>query len=402
MTKPPFIPPIPENELDRLLNLADHDLDFSNIEDHFKDLTRLAAMVAGTRVSLVNLIDAYNQWTVANYGHDNGMGLREDSVCQLTIMGDEPFEIKDLRLDERFKDKDYVLDDPHFHYYFGIPLTSREGFNLGALCVLDSNTKEISPEKLELLKIIAGEVCNRLVTLKVIQRLRQKVKDADDTQRRVAHDIRGPLGGIINLAEMVSQMGDENKLEEVIEFMTLIHKSGKSILELADTILSANMQMMNAVKTNEFTLLSFKDRLDKLYVLQAQNKGIQLEIHTNTEADTTPFSSNKLLQIIGNLISNALKFTPPSGRVTVNLDLQVSKSGKNLVVIVEDTGIGLSQESIDRILCGTAQSTGGTTGEEGYGFGLALVKHLIEGLKGSFKIESTPNKGSRFEVCLPQ
>ena len=64
-------PPVPQNEMDRILSLSDFDLDYSDLQDKFKDLTKLAAYVAGTEISLVNLIDSFTLWTVGNYGLSN-------------------------------------------------------------------------------------------------------------------------------------------------------------------------------------------------------------------------------------------------------------------------------------------------------------------------------------------
>ena len=184
-------PPVPENEMDRILSLPEFDLDYSDLQDKFKDFTKLAAYVAGTEVSLVNLIDLLISWTVSNFGLPIDQILREDSVCQYTIVAKKSFEVKNLTADERFKDKLYVTDHPKLTYYFGIPLQTSDGFNIGTLCVFDKIGKEISPEKAEFLKIIADEIVNRLTALKVIQHLQTKVKDAKETQKKVAHDIRG-------------------------------------------------------------------------------------------------------------------------------------------------------------------------------------------------------------------
>lgn len=394
-------PPIPENEKERALHLASFDLDYSDISDNLKDLTHLAAKVAGTNISLVNLIDTYTQWSVANYGHSDGPADREESVCQYTIMSNQPLEVKKLSQDERFKNKDYVLNEPHFEYYFGIPLQTSEGYNLGALCVVDNVEKEISPEKVELLKIIANEIVSRLVAMKLIEQLRNKVNEAKETQKRVAHDIRGPLGGIINLAEIIAMQGDQNKMDEVLLFMNMIHKSGRSILELADEILSTDKPTEKSIKSTEFNLILLKEKLEKLYTIQAQNKQVQLIITCNGNAEDTPFSKNKLLQIIGNLISNALKFTPNGGKVIVDLNI-IIEPDKRLYITVKDTGIGLNEDCIQQILSGGSMTTGGTSGETGYGFGLPLVKHLIDSLYGTMKITSVPNEGACFEITLPQ
>jgi len=69
---------------------------------------------------------------------------------------------------------------------------------------------------------------------------------------------------------------------------------------------------------------------------------------------------------------------------------------------VKDSGVGLNQHSIDAILSGTAKSTDGTQGENGYGFGLALVKHLVDSLNGHMNIHSVIDEGSTFEINLPR
>src|SRR5580698_3841860 len=105
--------PIPANEMDRILSLSEFDIDFSAHQDNFKDLAKLAAKVAGTEISLVNLIDTFTQWTISNHGLNMDQMPREDSVCQYTILNGEYFEVENLAADTRFKDKFYVTDDPN-------------------------------------------------------------------------------------------------------------------------------------------------------------------------------------------------------------------------------------------------------------------------------------------------
>ena len=77
----------------------------------------LAAKIAGTKISLINLIDTYTQWTVANFGLPIEQMGRDESVCQYTILNNESFEVKSLSSDDRFKDKFYVVDNPNLEYY---------------------------------------------------------------------------------------------------------------------------------------------------------------------------------------------------------------------------------------------------------------------------------------------
>lgn len=400
----PHNQPIPANEFERLLELSDLDLDYSDLKENFKDLLKLAARVAGADISLVNLIDSFTQWTVANHGLPIEQMPREESVCQYTIMENEPFEVKDLKLDPRFRDKPYVAGGPMLSYYFGVPLTTKKGIHIGALCVMDQEAKVLSPEKVEMLRIIADEIVNRLMILKLMNSLTHDLHEAKEMKKRVAHDIRGPIGGIIGLADLVNKRGESNKLDEVLEFIRMIQKSSTSLLELADEILNAEVKAaakQPELKEHELNLLVFKDKLEKLYLPQAKNKSVNFVVNIDPKNGVAPFPKNKLLQITGNLISNAIKFTPANGTVTVDLDLLLESQSKTLHIKVSDTGIGLDQEKLKSILSGQGtSSTEGTKGEQGYGFGLPLVKYLIDTLKGKLDIHST-NAGTTFEVKLP-
>ena len=103
--------PIPDNEFERLLEMSNYDIDFSNLEHQFKDLTKLVK-IAGTEISLVNLID-FTQWSVAAHGFPVSQVDRSDSICQYTIMGEQPFEVNDFSEDERFHENPFRPMDPN-------------------------------------------------------------------------------------------------------------------------------------------------------------------------------------------------------------------------------------------------------------------------------------------------
>lgn len=392
--------PLANNEWSRVLNLADYNLDYSTFENNFRDLARLAAKVAGTNISLVNLIDSYTQWTISSHGLDIEQMPREESVCQYTILEQDHFEVQNLAEDNRFKDKDYVVNAPSLRYYYGIPLKS-DGYNIGALCVMDKQPQALTPEKVELLKLIGEEIVNRLKVYKVVESLRNKVTETQDTQNKVAHDIRGPLAGIIGLSKIVADQGTSLDINEIMEFINLIYKSSKSLLELTDEILNANKTMNKDVPGNELDLEVFRNKLLKLYVPQAMSKKVAFDVQVNLHTTHIVFPQNKLIQIIGNLISNAIKFTPAGGTVTATLNLKKDNNANVLQLMVSDTGIGLDKEQINALLSGAADSTIGTAGERGYGFGLALVQHLVKTLKGTFQITSAIGQGASFIVEIP-
>lgn len=395
-----------KDEFKRVLELSEFDLDYSDLNNHLKDLSRLAARVAGTEISLVNLIDTYTQWSVSKFGFDVDSMPREDSVCQYTILEDDFLEIKNLREDDRVKEKSYVSGEPHLKYYFGIPLKTDEGNNIGALCVVDREEKELTPEKIELLKIIADEIVTRLQTTKRLSELEEKLEEMSETHRKVSHDIRGPISGIIGLSQLIKEQGSDKSidLDSIMELMDLIHKGGQSVLELADEILGANdkQQIHNEPGRNEFNLITFKEKLIQLYTPQAKSKEVDLTVDYDQENNGIPFSKNKLLQITGNLISNAIKFTPEGGRVDVKMALDQLENSNRLSIEVSDTGIGIDEDQIKLIKSGESESTDGTGGERGYGFGLSLVKHLVDNLGGTMDIDSQIGKGTTFRIELPR
>lgn len=400
--------PIPENEMERLIALSNLDLDYTDLEESLTDLTKLAAKIAGTETSLVNLIDNFTQWTVSSYGFELKQMPREESICQYVVYnGDQKdLEIDDLSEDVRFVDKSYVKGDPNFRYYYGIPLKSSDNLNLGALCVLDSEYKMMSPEKKEMLSIIAKEVVNRLKIYKAVENLQKRVHETQQVKNKVAHDIRGPIGGIIGLAEIIHQQGNSNKLDEVLEFINLIRKSGKSLLELADEILTQDYESKKEglkIEANEaeFTLNTVKTKIKTMFDPQSHVKNIQFDIDVDTPSAEVPFPKNKVLQILGNLISNSMKFTPTGGEIKLKMLMEVSETERTLFFEVIDTGAGMEEEKIQEILSGNSKSTLGSNGEKGYGFGLNLVLHLVNSLNGEMEIESKKGIGSNFKITIP-
>jgi len=390
--------PVIKNEMERVLNLSELELDYSELNEYLQDLTNLAARVTNSEISLVNLIDSFTQWSVSRTGIGLEQMQREDSVCQYTITGDEGLEIQNLEKDERFNDKFYVTADPNAKYYFGIPLKTKEGNNIGALCVLDSKPKSLDPEKKELLKLIANEVIRRLEFLKENNKLREQLRDLRENQKKVSHDIRSPLSGIIGMTEIIKAELNPDQAENIIKMLTAIRQTGESLIDLADQVMMRDSEQKT---DDEYTCSDFAQKLNKLYSPQAQSKKINLTINTDgSSIDSYP--KNKLLQIVGNLISNSIKFTPEKGEVHV--DLQTRKEEKDqveLFIKVADNGVGMDEKTKDEILIGGKKSTEGTKGETGFGYGLSLVKHLIDKADGTFRISSKSGEGSTFRIVLP-
>lgn len=393
-----------KKELDRLLKLAEYDIDYSNNFKELDDLSKLAAHIAGTPISLINLIGANTQWSLSHYGMESNQMPRKDSICHHTIQNEEYLELTDLDKKDQFKDKPYVAGDPNLVYYFGVPITTKDGVNLGAICVMDDENHSFSPEKVEMFKIIADEVISRLEQRKLVKELRIKLDEADDVKRKVSHDIRGPIGGIIGLSQIIKETGSQQEISDIIEMIEMINKGGKTVLELADEILNSDKSgsIEDRFKRETVNLSSLKEKIRDLYSPQAQLKDINLSIKINHEQNHHKFPKIKLLQVYGNMISNALKFTHKNGNISIKLDLDdISQNSGNLLFSVKDDGVGMSKDQIQSILNDQQSSTPGTEDERGFGFGFQLSKHLIKSMNGTIDIQSELNKGTEISIQLP-
>ena len=392
-------PPVAKNEQSRILELAELDIDYADDHRPLEGLVKLAARIAGTSISLVNLIDTYTQWTVSSFGLPIEQMSREDSVCQHTIAQDDAFEVKDLSQDKRFHDKFYVTGDNGLRYYYGIPLHTPRGNNLGALCFLDKETQRVSRKKSDLLKILADEIVARLLLQSRVNRLKGKIATLEQTHKRVAHDIRGPLGGILGLTEIMLEAGTGGDVQELLEFTKMIQKSSRGLLDLADEIL-CNKEETTPLES-DFTLGDLKEKLEKLFTPQGVAKQIDFQVFVEKEKQDTAIPKSGLLQIVGNLISNAIKFTPAGGAVQVDLR-QFTKDHKSYIEIsVRDSGVGMDQAEFEEILAGKTTSQAGTDGERGYGFGLLLVQRLVGRLSGMLRMDSTSGNGTCFTLLFP-
>lgn len=151
------IPPIPDEEINRLEALKRYDILDSMPERDYDDIVKLASQICQTPVSLISLLGEKRQWFKANYGIDIRETPREYAFCihHAPVDPEEALVVADSREDERFASNPFVTGEPHVVFYVGVPLIDSKGFMLGSLCSIDHQPRQLSESQLDGLKILA-------------------------------------------------------------------------------------------------------------------------------------------------------------------------------------------------------------------------------------------------------
>jgi GAF domain-containing protein len=137
----------PPNEFDRLIELRRYDILDTEPEPAFDLLTDIAAYVFNTPICLVSLIDKNRQWFKARKGVETAETDRKIAFCSHAILGDDVLVVPDAKSDGRFAGNPLVVGAPYIRFYAGAPLRAPSGHNLGALCIVDRQPRNLSGEQ---------------------------------------------------------------------------------------------------------------------------------------------------------------------------------------------------------------------------------------------------------------
>jgi len=152
--------PLPENEEERLKALHEIEIMDTEADEAFDDLTRLAGYICETPIALITFIDSERQWFKSPSDFPVSETPRDISFCAHAILQSDPFIIPDALDDERFKNNPFVTSEPNIRFYAGAPLTTEKGFELGTLCVMDTEPRTLSTGQIAALKVLRNQVIN--------------------------------------------------------------------------------------------------------------------------------------------------------------------------------------------------------------------------------------------------
>lgn len=262
--------------------------------------------------------------------------------------------------------------------------------------MIDHEEKNISEEKKKLLKLVADEIVKKLGYKMKLDALQDQLDKATVQRNQIAHDVRGPIGGILGL--VLSAENETLGQGEFHMYIEMIKSAASKLMDLTDDILERRKEQS---KENYFTLSELKEHLEDLYALPPLNKQIDLGVVFNEAKNHYSFPRRKLLPVSGNIIANAIKFTAPKGKITVNLDIIDTEDSLSLLIEVEDNGRGIPKEKLEKLRKTGVLSERGTNNEKGYGLGFQLVIEKVHDIKGVLNIESEVKKGTIIRIAIP-
>ncbi|MBN9384585.1 MAG: response regulator [Chitinophagaceae bacterium] len=207
----------------------------------------------------------------------------------------------------------------------------------------------------------------------------------------ISHEFRTPLTLIINPLKEVLKEGADRGL-------TTAYRNARRLLSLVDQLLLFRKadSGADALKLSQLDMVMLCDEVFQCFIQQARAKHVEYTYSGKGGPVWVRGDREKIEIALFNLLSNAFKFTPDGGRISLSLE----EDGMSVVIVVEDSGCGIAEADIARIFEKYQQGVAGGIPKTGFGIGLYLVKHFIEQHKGKVYCESVAGKGTRFIVTM--
>ena len=249
-------------------------------------------------------------------------------------------------------------------------------------------------------------------TQKLNDKLEIALKKAEDASlaktrflNNMSHDIRTPMNAILGYAQIMEDELNRKEMPEVSEHLEKLQQSGNLLLSIINNVLDMARIESGRMEIDE-NYCRIEDVWKSLFAVfdeKARKKNISLHYTMNVEHEHVLTDVTKVKEILVNILSNAIKYTPAGGSVMVYVDeLPCDESGCMIVRIrISDTGIGMSQDYLTKIFEAFTREKNTTKSKiAGTGLGMSIVKNYVDLLGGTIDVESELGKGSTFTVAL--
>jgi GAF domain-containing protein len=329
----------------------------------------------------------------------------EGAIGRLAVTG-EPVHIADI-VDERSYQSRVrkILIRLGYRSLLAVPLL-REDHLLGGLVVNRKSAGEFAPEIIELLKTFATQSALAIQNARLFREIEDKSRQLEIASQHkseflanMSHELRTPLNAIIGFSEVLNEkmFGEIN--DKQAEYLSDILESGRHLLSLINDILDLSKIEAGRMELepSEFDLPSAIENTLILVRERAQRRAITLRRTVDERVGTIRADERKVKQVLLNLLSNALKFTPEGGQIDVIACVQNGVAE----ISVKDTGVGIAAEDQEAVFEEFRQVGMVSKKVEGTGLGLAISRKFIELHGGKIWVKSEPGAGATFTFTLP-
>jgi signal transduction histidine kinase len=388
---------IPEPERNRLKALDRYAILDTPAEPSFDRVVNMATTFFKVFGAVISFVDLNRVWVKANTSSIKVSYIpRGESLCARAIYNPEITVIADTFLEPGLKDNPFVSGSKPIRFMAAAPLTSHDEFTIGTLCIFDHQPREMTDQENQILQALAAVVMDEL---ELRLSAKQALKLQTEFLNMVVHNLKNPLSGILGLAQLLPDYRHDH--QELLEMSSLIADTSEKMLESLNELLHMSRMQASEIRLNleEVNLVELVRSVVQDNTILARQKNQELTLEEIPALDIR-IDRKRVQEIIDNLLSNCIKYTPLGGSIKV-----VIKTIPDWVRIeFIDNGQGLDEQELQKVFQRFADISSEPTGNESStGIGLSIVKTLVELHQGNIWAESPgKNKGSKFILELPR
>lgn len=369
------------------------------VEDRFDRIAEVARQLFDVPIALVTLVDLDRQWTKACAGHVMHDIPRDESFCSVAVATGKMLVVPDAATDPRFADLPTVRGEPYIRFYAGQPVAAPSGHLVGTLCVLDRVPRRLSDRQRRSLSDLAAWVELEYTVLHANQWEQQAERARRDFVSVVGHELRTPLTSIRGSLELIGSGRFGVLPAQVARLVRIATRSTDRLVRLADDVVDVH-QMQRGQLHLRLARVALTEIIELAALAVedvAARAAVPVEVCCSQQV-TLRGDADRLVQVVTNLLVNAIHVSPREQPVTVIC----GANGSHAEIAVRDHGPGILQGQLDEIFEPFVQfDTPGSPRTGGAGLGLAIARGIVEAHGGHIHARPAPNEGSIFEVSLP-